>query len=91
MLALDHAAHIAGYGRANALALDCWGRYRGRELVDRIGVCDMPDSTQSEMPGRYNILFLTTDQTYAHAPRPEGYELPKYTVMRCESAVPCFT
>ncbi len=24
----------------------------------------------------YNILFLTTDQTYAHAPRPEGYELP---------------
>ena len=36
----------------------------------------MPDSIQSEVPGRYNILFLTTDQTYAHAPRPEGYELP---------------
>jgi arylsulfatase A-like enzyme len=36
----------------------------------------MPDSIQSEMPERYNILFLTTDQTYAHAPRPEGYELP---------------
>jgi arylsulfatase A-like enzyme len=36
----------------------------------------MPDSIESGTRGRYNILFLTTDQTYAHAPRPEGYELP---------------
>ena len=36
----------------------------------------MPNSVKSDESGRYNILFLTTDQTYAHAPRPEGYELP---------------
>lgn len=36
----------------------------------------MQDSAEPEVLGRYNVLFLTTDQTYAHAPRPEGYELP---------------
>jgi len=36
----------------------------------------MSDSVVSSASPRYNILFLTTDQTFAHAPRPEGYELP---------------
>jgi arylsulfatase len=36
----------------------------------------MSGSVESGARGRYNILFLTTDQTYAHAPRPAGYELP---------------
>jgi len=36
----------------------------------------MPGSAGLGTSGRYNILFLTTDQTYAHAPRPDGYELP---------------
>jgi len=36
----------------------------------------MSDSADSSASPRYNILFLTTDQTFAHAPRPEGYELP---------------
>ena len=36
----------------------------------------MSDSVEASESQRYNILFLTTDQTYAHAPRPEGYELP---------------
>ncbi len=36
----------------------------------------MSNSDEANESQRYNILFLTTDQTYAHAPRPEGYELP---------------
>jgi arylsulfatase len=34
------------------------------------------DSVETSESQRYNILFVTTDQTYAHAPRPVGYELP---------------
>jgi len=36
----------------------------------------MAEVVGSDGSGPYNILFLTTDQTFAHAPRPEGYELP---------------
>ena len=36
----------------------------------------MAESVALDESQMYNILFLTTDQTYAHAPRPEGYELP---------------
>ena len=36
----------------------------------------MAESVVSDESPRYNILFLTTDQTYAHVPFPEGYELP---------------
>lgn len=42
-------------------------------LVERVG-CPVTAPDQSRP---YNILFLTTDQTYAHVPFPEGYELPK--------------
>jgi len=34
------------------------------------------ESVVSDESQMYNILFLTTDQTYAHVPFPEGYELP---------------
>jgi len=34
------------------------------------------ESVVSDESQMYNILFLTTDQTYAHVPFPEGYEFP---------------
>ena len=36
----------------------------------------MAESVVSDESQMYNILFLTTDQTYAHVPFPEGYEFP---------------
>jgi len=36
--------------------------------------------TQPDPP--YNILFLTTDQEYAHPPRPPGYSLPYHDQLR---------
>jgi len=36
----------------------------------------MPELVAMDGSRPFNILFLTTDQTYAHVPFPEGYELP---------------